>query len=687
MAQITTIQPLDFLKNSRSIINQNFVNLNNGLSALSLSLSALSANGTGTSYPTRNLEVNNYGMTQYGLNDKITLGAANVVIQTLSPLLNGDIVVNANNGIIKHVSEGPGTQLVDNCHDTEYGGSWLEFYRTNTLSGLNILNGTAYNIRNLPYLESVGPLSSTTVPMDALVFGGTDNDTSLYFSSSFGNPYTVPGIYVPSVNNAALGRKLELNGPGVVAQELTIGGQLRFNPDNFDGFYTSTNSNLHIKTDLNHALLSADSASGINVYGDVINITTTNPLKNGNITLNPNNGFVIVDTEGPGLQIKDNCHNTLYGGTWVEFYRTNANNPVFNGTAYTIRDLPNFPVQNNANDTLALAGMTHDTSILIAGYLDYNRYNPGIYIPSYNNSSLSSARVEITGHGGLIANSLLVGGQTLYGDIYTTPNSSINFFIGCQHSTSSSILSAEQNAVLYANDITISTVNPLLNGNITLASNNGYVIVDSGGPGLQIKDNLRGNTNGGSWIEFYRTNAASGIFEGTAYAIKDISSFTTLGIDTLGIMGTNSDANIYLAANTDYHDDTPAILITSTNNAASSGTGVSVLGTNGLFARALTVGNTPYIGTTAPSANTNFEISYNDFTHTVYLSALEATTTLQIGSVSTINFADNSTQTTAYTGAYTPAVPSNWNGAAPTTIQGALDRIAAAIKALNGVGP
>ena len=55
MAQITTLQPLDFLKNSRSVINQNFINLNVGLTALSLSLSALSAQGTGTSYPTRNI--------------------------------------------------------------------------------------------------------------------------------------------------------------------------------------------------------------------------------------------------------------------------------------------------------------------------------------------------------------------------------------------------------------------------------------------------------------------------------------------------------------------------------------------------------------------------------------------------------------------------------------------------------
>jgi len=36
---------------------------------------------------------------------------------------------------------------------------------------------------------------------------------------------------------------------------------------------------------------------------------------------------------------------------------------------------------------------------------------------------------------------------------------------------------------------------------------------------------------------------------------------------------------------------------------------------------------------------------------------------------------------------YTPAVPGNWSGAPPTSIAEALDRVAAAIKALNSVGP
>jgi len=891
MAQITTIQPLDFLKNSRSIINQNFSNLNVALTALSanvgnvgyaavsalsadintltLLVSALSTQG-GTSYPTRNIEIDVYGGTGNHLDDQINIKAARVLLGTLSPLLNGNITLSANNGYIQHITDGPGTQLIDNLQNTQYGGSWLEFYRVNSTSSVNILNGTAYNVKDLPYLLPTGSLSSSTTPIDALVVNGNTNDTSLYFVSSFGDPYSAPGIYVPSINNAALGCKLELNGPGVIAQELTIGGQLRFNPDNFDGYYTSPKANFNVKTDNTTVRLSSDGDS-FNIYGNNIFIGTTHPLLNGNITLSANNGYTIIESDGPGLQIKDNVQGTIYGGNWIEFYRTNgasgifvgtgysikdsptwpatpgsttealsllgshndsslyfsvypdynqdipaiyipsvnndllgykievlghngllsrkltvggqltyagyntttttsainfeiypddltgttvlsgsqktkilsndiiigtthpllngnitlsANNGytiiesigpglqikdnvqgtqyggswiefyrtnggagVFNGTAYSIRDVLNFPIQGKDNESIVFTGNTYNTGIYLASTPDYNLYNvPGIYIPSVNNS-LSGCKVQVTGRHGLSTPNLNIGGELLAGDTTYNLNSAVNLHFGAKSSTQASTMSASQNLEMLADSYKIGTKNPLKNGNITLSANNGYVIIETLGTGLQIKDDCQNSNTGGNWVEFYRINTAPGDFVGTAYTVKDIPNFTTAGIDTLGIMGTNSNSNIFLAANTDYHDDTPAILVTSTNNAALSGTGVSVIGTNGLFARALTVGNTPYIGTTAPSANTNFEISYNDFTSTVYLSALEAATTLQIGSVSAINFADNSTQTTAYTGAYTPAVPSNWNGAAPTTIQGALDRIAAAIKALNGVGP
>lgn len=49
-----------------------------------------------------------------------------------------------------------------------------------------------------------------------------------------------------------------------------------------------------------------------------------------------------------------------------------------------------------------------------------------------------------------------------------------------------------------------------------------------------------------------------------------------------------------------------------------------------------------------------------------------------------VEFADNTTQTTAWTGAYTPATPSDWAGTPPTTIAEALNRLAARIKLIDG---
>lgn len=49
-----------------------------------------------------------------------------------------------------------------------------------------------------------------------------------------------------------------------------------------------------------------------------------------------------------------------------------------------------------------------------------------------------------------------------------------------------------------------------------------------------------------------------------------------------------------------------------------------------------------------------------------------------------ITFPDASSQTTAYTGAYTPATPADWAGTPPTTIAEAIDRLAARIKLIDG---
>lgn len=47
---------------------------------------------------------------------------------------------------------------------------------------------------------------------------------------------------------------------------------------------------------------------------------------------------------------------------------------------------------------------------------------------------------------------------------------------------------------------------------------------------------------------------------------------------------------------------------------------------------------------------------------------------------------NSSTNTVNGTVSYTPSTPGDWNGTAPTTIQQAINRLAAAVKALNGTG-
>jgi hypothetical protein len=57
---------------------------------------------------------------------------------------------------------------------------------------------------------------------------------------------------------------------------------------------------------------------------------------------------------------------------------------------------------------------------------------------------------------------------------------------------------------------------------------------------------------------------------------------------------------------------------------------------------------------------------------------------LELGANVGIKFTDSTRQTTAWTGAYTANSASSWNGAAPTTIASALDRLAILLKSLNG---
>lgn len=60
--------------------------------------------------------------------------------------------------------------------------------------------------------------------------------------------------------------------------------------------------------------------------------------------------------------------------------------------------------------------------------------------------------------------------------------------------------------------------------------------------------------------------------------------------------------------------------------------------------------------------------------------------TFQFGRNGSLTFPDATVQTTAWTGIYTATTADDWNGTAPTTIASAIDRLAAAVKALNGTG-
>lgn len=82
-----------------------------------------------------------------------------------------------------------------------------------------------------------------------------------------------------------------------------------------------------------------------------------------------------------------------------------------------------------------------------------------------------------------------------------------------------------------------------------------------------------------------------------------------------------------------------------------------------------------------PTNNTAGPIDFITF----IVPASEITYTLSVNSSGGVVFPDATVQTTAYTGAvsYTPATAGDWNGTPPTTINEAIDRLAALVKTLN----
>ena len=522
-----------------------------------------------------------------------------------------------------------------------------------------------------------------------LTYGNTSN-TSLFFGAGPGYLNSIPGIYIPSINAANTGRKVELIGPnGAKTQSITIGNEALYG--NYDTLPNPQN-NLLINPVGDGVTMCLSAFNSIKTVATNHLIATHNPLANGNITLSANNGYVIIETDGPGLQIKDNIGQSIYGGSWLEFYRTNALSGynILEGSVYNIKDAPIFPAFNtDGTEGILYYGNSNNTSLFFGAGPGYVNSVPGIYIPSINASN-NGQKIELIGSHGVKTRQITIGYEALYGNFDTSNLSANNLIIKAAQDGITVCLSAYQNIQTVATNHLIATHDPLANGNITLSANNGYIQHITEGTGTQLIDNANGSAFGGTWLEFYRENAAPGVHVGTVFTLKDQIQWPRFGDSTnegLSLYGALSSTSISITSAPGINTYIPGFYIPSLYQAA-SGYAVEILGNNGALVQKLTIGNKPlYNGFDAPPiSNVNLSICTNS-TNTVYLSSVESTTTLQIGSVSAINFADNSTQTTAYTGAYTPAVPSNWNGAAPTTIQGALDRIAAAIKALNGVGP
>jgi len=287
-----------------------------------------------------------------------------------------------------------------------------------------------------------------------------------------------------------------------------------------------------------------------------------------------------------------------------------------------------------------------------------------------NVTTLSADVIYLTNNPGVSSRNLeVVNNGRLYGQINDTVNvRGANVFIG--------------------------TLSPLLNGNITLSANNGYIKHITDGPGTQFIDDLQQTAGVGTWVEFYRANAlsSSNVLNGSVYIIADAPHWPIRdGVNPnegLQFYGNTSNTSLFLGAGPGYTNGVPSIYIPSINNSSLSSTPIELVGPNGALVRKLQIGNAPlYSPVDAPPVSSvNLNI-FTDNTSTVYLSAAESTTTLQIGSVGAVTFTDSSVQTTAWTGNYTPTTPSDWNGTPPTTVQQALDRIAAAIKVLNSTGP
>ena len=639
MANITILQPSDYLKDSRAIINTNFANLNAAVSALS----------GNANLNTFNFSVSSGGTIGGVPNDAITIKGTSIALKTVNPLQNGNITLSANNGYVQVYTTGGGTQLIDDLQDTNVGGNWLELYRINSLSGNK--DGTAYIVSDRAMWPKLGQSN------EGLLVYGTRKDSSIALTSFTGYNNTIPGIYIPSVSSAQLyNSKVELIGPnGSLTKILTVGNQPLYGaPDNITT--TASANNLIVYPD-SLSNLGATGQSMILSAFDALKtvasqhiIATSNPQLNGNITLSANNGFIQLYTVGGGTQLIDDLNQASVGGNWLEFYRVNSASANKDGTAYIISDRAMWPKLGEPNEGLLVYGTRKDSSIAITSFTGYNNTIPGVYIPSVSSSQLYDAKVELVGPEGALTRVLTVGNSPFYGapDNITTLASANNLIVYAEPSPGIGV--TEQTMVLSAFDAfrtvashyIIATSNPGHNGNITLSGNNGFIQHHTVGGGTQLIDDCQGAAAGGNWVEFYRVNALSGVPVGTRYIIGDRPWWPKIldnNNEGLTFYGTSSGTSIAITSGPGYNDQVPGLYIPSLHQTV-SGVNIELLGDNGILVRKTTIGNKPSYGFgVVPVSSVNISTFLDETTRTIITSAHENTTsiTLQAGNQGKIN--------------------------------------------------
>lgn len=225
-----------------------------------------------------------------------------------------------------------------------------------------------------------------------------------------------------------------------------------------------------------------------------------------------------------------------------------------------------------------------------------------------------------------------------------------------------------------------------------------------------------------TWQNLSNASASTGDLVVTADTGTDTSYYIDMGMTGSGYDNTNPtnslgtsvnalDGYFYVQGNLDF-TSSPAVGGSLTLGTTAPGTAVKII-TSGVndsnIAATFTSGNiTITSNTQGDSKNWTFDSSGNltlpgqqsplipggHILNVKGITGLTASSGAKISGFSSVNaasiitstmfFSDSSQQTTAWTGNYTAANVSNWNGTPPSTISDAIDRLAAVVKVLNG---